>query len=90
MISTSRDSNRIPTIMGTLNADGLTPVSVKVNSSTHSLDVSDGTTGTNHPFVDAQRDANRVSVIWGVSSADGVTPIPIYINSSGRLLIQST
>lgn len=77
--------------MGTLNTDGVTPVSLVANPlNNHSLKVSDGTTGSSFPSSTAQRDANRVPVMWGVSSDDGVTPIPIYADSLGNLLTKST
>ena len=89
-ISSPRDANRIPTIMGTLNTDGVTPVSIKVNSSTHKLKISNGTTGSSFTSTTAKRDANRIPTMWGVSSADGVTPIYIATDSSGNLLTKST
>lgn len=77
--------------MGTLNTDGVTPVSLTVNSSNNnSLRISNGTTGSGFASVNAQRDANRVPVMWGISSSDGVTPIPIYALADGSLLTKST
>lgn len=90
VISAPRDANRIPTFMGTLDSDGLTPTSVKVNSSSHGVKISDGTSGSSVASTTAQRDANRVPTVWGVSSADGVTPIYIAVDSSGNLLTKST
>jgi hypothetical protein len=89
-ISTPRDENRVPTMLGTLNTDGTTVVSIKVVPTTHAVKISDGTTGTNHTTTNAQRDANRVPALWGVSSADGVTPVSIYTDVNGKLLVQST
>lgn len=89
-ISTPRDANRIPTLISTLDSDGITPVSVQVNPSNHGLKISDGTTGSNETSTTSQRDANRVAAVWGVSSADGVTPIYIACDSSGSLLTKST
>lgn len=88
-ISAPRDENHVPTILGTLNTDGITPVSIKVSPSTFGIKVDDNTTGSDHPATTAARDANRVPTIWGVSSADGVTPVSIYTDSSGNLLIDS-
>lgn len=90
MVSIPRDENRIPTLSGTLNTDGLTPTAVKADPTTHRLKVSNGTTGSDHPTTNAQRDANRVPTLWGVSSADGVTPVSIYADSSGNLLVDTT
>lgn len=89
-ISTPKDSNRVPTLVGTLNTDGVTPVSILVNPSTNGIKISNGTTGTSFTATDSQRDANRVPAIWGVSSADGVTPVYIAVDSSGNLLTKST
>lgn len=89
MTNAKRDANNIPSILATLNTDGVTPVPLQV-SATNKLKVSNGTTGTGQPYGNAQKDENRVSTIWGVSSADGVTIIPIYCNSSGALLTKST
>lgn len=89
MSNAPRDNNRQPTLLGTLNTDGLTPVPIKVDSS-HSLQTSDGTTGSDYGRGSAVRDGNRIPVILGVSSADGVTPVEIYCDSSGNLLVQST
>ena len=88
-MNTPRDENRIPTLLGTLNTNGLTPVSVKA-SPTNALNVSNGTTGTDYGRSDAVRDDNRVPVLLAVSSVNGVTPIEVYTDSSGNLLVQST
>lgn len=89
-ISTPRDNNRKPTVMGTLNIDGVTPASIYVNPANKRLKYSDGTTGSSFTETAAKRDANRVPVLWGVSSVDGITPTYIAVDSSGNLLTQST
>lgn len=90
-ISAPRDGNRIPTVLVTSNADGVSPMSIKVDSSTHSLFVSDGMAGSSFVSVNAKRDANRIPVLWGISEADGITPIPIYGNPvTGEILIRTT
>lgn len=89
-ISTPRDQNRVPTLLATLNTDGVTVVSVQVNPTNNALAVSNGVGGSTFPSVNSQRDANRVPAVWGISNADGVTPIPIYCDASGKLLIKST
>jgi len=88
-ISTPRDNNGIPTMLGTLNTDGITPVSIKINPSNNALKVDDNTTGTGFSSSSSQRDANRVPALWAVSSSDGVTPIYIATDSNGNLLIDS-
>lgn len=89
-ISTPRDNNGIPTMLGTLNTDGQTVVSVKVNPTNNALKIDDNTTGTSFASSTSQRDANRVTALWGVSSADGVTPVYIATDSNGNLLIDSS
>lgn len=89
-ISTPRDNNRTPALVGTLNTNGVTPVSVYADPSAHTLSVSDGAGGSNFPHTNDIRDANRVTALMGTSNVDGRTPIQIYTDSSGHLLIQST
>lgn len=90
MQNASRDSNYRPSLLATLNTNGVDIQVLKVNPSTHRLKASNGTTGTNFTTQNAQRDGNRVTAIWGVSSSDGITPVSIYANSSGQLLTKST
>jgi len=85
-----RDNNRIPALLGTLNTDGVSVVNIAVNPANHRMKISNGTTGSAFPYVNAERDQNRVTAIWGVSSADGTTPIPIYCDSTGALLTKNT
>lgn len=89
-ISTPRDANHIPALIGTLDSDGVTPVSIQVNPANHAVKATDGKGGSNFTSTTSQRDANRVPAIWGVSSADGVTPIYIATDVSGNLLVKST
>lgn len=88
-MNASRDNNRVPVCLGTLNTDGLTPIAVRVNDANHSIKVVDATTGSVPTYPNASRDQNRVTTMWGVSSADGVTPIAIATDSDGNLLIDS-
>jgi len=91
MANASRDQNRIPTLLGTLNTNGTTIVPIAVTNSTqHTLSVENGISGTDYGPTDALRDENRIPVLMATSSADGTTPIAIYADSSGALLIQST
>ena len=90
MANAIRDENRVPVLTAALNSDGVTPVNVKVNPSTGVLQVSDGSSGSDHSGATGPRDGNRIPVLMGVSSADGVTPCPVYADSSGNLLVKST
>jgi hypothetical protein len=91
MANAARDANYVPTLLGTSNADGITPMRVYVDPTAHSLDIDDDTTGSDLSGNVASRDANYVPVLMGVSSADGITPTPIYGDpATGKLLIDST
>jgi len=90
MAQAKRDNNFVTTMVGVLNTDGTTPTNVKINPTTHILDISDGTSGTDYGNEEAERDDNGVTTLIAVSSSDGTTPVPIYINSSGQLLTKST
>jgi len=89
-ISTPRDNNRKPTLLGTLNTDGATVISVKADPVSHNLLISNGTSGSSLTTTNVQRDSNRVPAVWALSSADGVTPVSVYTNSAGLLLTKST
>lgn len=90
MADAKRDDNQEPTILGTSNADGSTLVRIKVDATTHVLQVDDNTTGSDLSGDNALRDNNLVTVLMGVSSVDGVTPVQIYADpSNGKLLINS-
>jgi hypothetical protein len=88
MISAKLDANRKPVALATLNSDGVTVTAVLATG--HSLNVSDGTTGSGTSPTDAQRDANRNTALWATSSVDGKTMVELWCDSSGNLLIQST
>lgn len=89
-MNANHDGNRIPTLLGALNTDGITPINVLTNSSTHRLKTSNGTSGTNHGTVNAQRDQNRIPILIAVSAVDGVSPVEVYADSSGNLLTTTT
>lgn len=90
MTNAYRDGNGVPTMIAGLNTNGSTIVRIKVDPSTNSLEMSDGTAGTDHGPVNDLRDENYVPCLMGVSSVDGVTPVVAYADSSGDLLVQST
>ncbi len=91
MANTSpRDNNFVATLRAALNTDGKTVVNVCADASTHSLCISDGTTGSDHGVPTAQRDNDRIPVLLAVSASDGVTPVEIYADVTGNLLIKST
>lgn len=91
MADAKRDNNLVNTLLVTSNADGSTPVRVKVDPTSHVLQIDDGTTGSDLSGDNATRDDNLVPVAMGVSSADGVTPVPIYGDpATGKILVDST
>lgn len=90
MADAYRDSNNVPTLIAGLNTDGTSIVRVQVNASTHSLKISDGSTGTDHGSVNDLRDSNFVPALLAVSNVDGKTPVVVYADSSGNLLVQSS
>jgi len=90
MTDAPRDNNQISVMIGLSNADGITPVPIKIHPTTHALQVEDSSSGFDLSGDNASRDNNGISTIMGVSSADGITPVPIYIDpSTGQLLIDS-
>lgn len=90
MANASKDENAVSTLLGALNTDGVTPVPVKANPTTHRLKVSDGTSGSDNGPTNALKDGNDVSSLIAVSSVDGKTPVVVYTDANGKLLIQST
>ena len=89
MAQIKKDDNQVPAIAGVLNTDGTTVTRIKIDASTHILDVSDGTTGSDLGADRAARDDNGEPVFIATSESDGTTPVPLYVNSSGQLLIDS-
>ncbi len=90
MADAKRDDNLVNTLIVASNADGSTPVNVKVNPTTHTLQTDDNTTGSDLTGDNAPRDSNVVHIVMGVSSVDGITPVPIYGDpATGKILINS-
>jgi len=90
MADAPRDNNHIPVILGTLDSDGSTPATVKIDPTSHLLQTLDDTTGSDNSDDLADRDNNDVPVMIAVSKDDGLTPVALYADSSGNLLIDST
>ncbi len=91
MTDTKKDNNQIPALLGTSDADGVTPLPFKATASSHSLLADDGTTGSDLSDDVAKRDNNGNPVAMAVSEVDGITPVPIYAKSSnGKILIDHT
>lgn len=87
MTQARKDNNYIPTALGVLDSDGVTPTLLQVNPTTHGLIIDDDTTGSDAG--NGNRDNNGEPVMKAVSSSDGTTIKSLYINSAGKLLINS-
>ena len=72
-----------------VETDGETLINVEANASTHVLDTSDGTTGTDNGPTTSRHDSNHVAVLIATSNGDGETPVIVYADSSGNLQIDS-
>lgn len=90
MANAKIDQNGKQTITGLLNTNGTTITNIQADPTTHSMEVSDGTTGSDNGGNKAATDANGRPTLFAVSSVDGVTPVALYVDSTGHLLIQST
>jgi len=88
MAEIKKDDNQVPTMSGVLNTDGTTVTRVKVDPSTHVLQISDGTTGSDLGNDLAVRDNNGETVATATDANGNI--IPLYVDSSGNLLVQST
>lgn len=77
-------------MLAMLNTDGTTIKNVVADPTAHTLDILDGTTGTDHGPTVSRHDNNHVPVGVAVSNADGKTPVVLYADSTGALLVQST
>ena len=75
-------------MMGVLNTDGATPTIPKVDSSTHVLQISDGSSGSDFGNDWAARDNNGESVMLATDASGNI--ISLYVNSSGQLLIKTS
>ena len=91
MANAVKENNRVNTILGTSDGDGVTPLLVLADPASHVVCNENGTGGSDLSGDDAPRDENRVTALMAVSSADGVTPIQLYINAAtGDLLTKSS
>lgn len=93
MSQAKRDENAVTTLLATDNTDGVTPVLICAEASTHALCVDNGTTGSDLSDDIAGRDQNAVPVLLAVSSVDGVTPVEVYGIFNGteyELMVDST
>ncbi len=89
-MNAKKDNNHIPVILAISSADGVTPIQIKADPSSHFLCTSDGSAGSDLTGNEAERDDNVVTTLLAVSESDGVTPVPLYANNDGELLTKSS
>lgn len=82
-----RDENRVTTLIGISNADGLTTVPIYVNPTTHRLKTAHGSSGSDLSDNFAPRDENFVPGLLGASSDDDGTAIPVYADPTTHELL---
>ena len=83
------DQNNVATLIA-VETDGVTLINLEASPSSHALDTSNGTSGTDNGPTQSRHDNNNVHIIMATSEIDGKTPVALYSDSSGNLLIQST
>lgn len=88
MTNAKLDNNSVPVAEGVLNTDGATPTMIEANPSTHILDVSNGTDGSDFGNDWAARDNNAKPTMLATDASGNI--IPLYVDSSGNLLVKST
>lgn len=82
------DGNGVHTLVA-VETDGVTLINVLADATFHTLNASDGTTGSNNGPTVSRHDENHIPILMATSSADGKTPIAIYANTLGDLLTDS-
>lgn len=86
MASSFHDGNHTPTLLG-VGTDGKSIVNATADETSHRLQVSVGSTGTDNGPSVSLHDDNHIAVLIATSNADGKTPVPVYVDSNGYLLI---
>ena len=90
MTQASRDENHVPTLLGVSNADGVTPMKIYANPTTHAIVANNALTGSDLSGDVDVRDENRVVAFLAVSAVDGVTPVAVYVDSATNALLIRT
>lgn len=85
MAEIKTDDNRVETMTGVLNTDGATPTAVKINPTTHILDVDTNAGGSDFGKDLAARDNSGRTTMIATDASGNI--IPLYVDSSGKLLI---
>lgn len=90
MTNAKHDENTRPTMIAASQTDGQTIIALQADPTTHYLEVSDGTTGTDNGNNgdNAMIDENGVSVLTALSSAGDGSIVEVYADPlTKRLLI---
>jgi hypothetical protein len=88
-MNTYHDGNHTATLLA-VEADGVTLVNIQADPTTHGLDISNGTSGTDNGPTTSFHDGNHTAILMATSSTDGKTPVAVYGNSSMQLLVDET
>ena len=84
------DDNNQPAMIVLLDSDGLTPIALQADPTSHALEIDDNTSGSdNGGGTNAKRDINNFPVAMAMSSAGDGTRVALYATSGGSLLINS-
>lgn len=87
---TAKDNNGIDLMLVAWNADDTVALPLKADPTSHRLQTSDGTSGSDLGSKRAARSENAVTTLLALSSDDDGVIVPLYTNSSGELLIDSS
>lgn len=88
MAETKHDDNQVPVVMGVLNTDGATPKRIYADPSTHVMQVSDGSSGSDAGKDLAARDNGGNTTLIATDASGNL--INLYVDSSGNLLIKTS
>lgn len=80
------DSNYVRTLIATADSDGVSPVILYANPTTHALLIDDDSTGVSYGTGQAPRDKNSIPCILAANSSDGITAVSIYAHPAFNAL----
>lgn len=93
MANSKIDENGRPTATGVSNADGVTIIPLQANPNSHSLEVSNGSTGSDagNNGNKSMIDENGVAAFTALSNANDGVIVELYLDSvTKKLLTKST
>lgn len=88
MVTSKTDNNGVATAFGVLNTDGETVTLLRANPTSHALDVSDGSSGSDIGRDTSKHDDDMRTSMCATDASGNI--IPLWLNSSNQLLIKST